>query len=184
MSETTIKLEKDVRDRLMDWKRRHGCKSMSQAVAALLRDGPDADEDDGNGGGVAAMDVGSGDEAEEERIEQTLSYRILARDSKALKYHTGLRPDAQAWLMAALRDAVRFSRAVAVLVVRTSGVVFGRRLCGILWLMESLSHRTTKLWGGLRGIGAIPTLAFESSTRTTAFCSSCSECGVACPLKA
>ena len=132
-------------------------------------------------GGVAAMDVGSGDEAEEERIEQTLSYRILARDSKALKYHTGLRPEAQAWLMAALRDAVRFSRDVAVLVVRTSGVVFGRRLCGILWLMESFSHRTTKLWGGLRGIGAIPTLAFESSTRTIAFCSSCSECGVACP---
>lgn len=106
MSKTTIDLEKSVRDELKRWKERHGHKSLSAAVAALVRGDPDDGEGDDGSGGAGPMDGESDVDEGEERIPQLFSYRLLARDAKALKYHTGLRKGAQDWLMGTLRSAV------------------------------------------------------------------------------
>ena len=106
MSKTTIDLDKSVRDQLKRFKEENRLSNLSEAVALLLRGGPDEGEDDSGGGGAAAMDVGSDDHRGEERLPQLLSYAALAVEAKALKYHTGLTAPAQDWLMVALRTAV------------------------------------------------------------------------------
>ena len=143
MSKTTVELEKQVRDDLKEWKELHGLNSMSAAVAALLlgaHGGAGGDDDDGDEGN---MNIGSDDDGEEERIPQLFSYRLLAKEAKALKYHTGLRPGAQDWLMAALREAVRQTRVFVVFRVSCFGLGLGMWLGVHLSLIVVPFNRTT-----------------------------------------
>lgn len=110
MSKTTIDLERSVRDDLKQFKSANGHSSMSAAVADLLARAAGGGGDSGSDGGPEAMDDGSDEEENDGRLPQLLSYKILSRNEKALKYFTGLRTGAKDWLMAALRSAVRCSR--------------------------------------------------------------------------
>lgn len=106
MSRSSVEVSAATRDLLKKKKAELGVKSMEDAILHLLGE-PPSDEEGGADVVVhrkRARVVGK--EEEEDKVPQLLSYEILAREPKALKWFTGMKEEALNWTVAALKEAV------------------------------------------------------------------------------
>ena len=107
MRKASVDLDHDVHKSMKSLKDKLGLKTMSDVAGLLL--------DHYQGQGQAMR--GDGDDGEERPMEeeededtflpQLISYDLLAREPKAIKYFTGLNEECMDWVMGAMREAVR-----------------------------------------------------------------------------
>jgi hypothetical protein len=106
MSSTSLSCSHDTRVRVKNYMARHGLGSYDAALAHMMDalDGPGAAPRQEAGRRRPRLD--EEDDEENERLPALLSYALLSREPRALKYFTGLKPAALDWVMRELRRLV------------------------------------------------------------------------------
>jgi hypothetical protein len=103
---TTVMVAHATRLKLKEKKHALGLKNMDDVILHLL--GEHGEEGaSASGGAERRKRAREADAAgDEKRVPQVLSYELVSREPAAVKWLTGLKPEALNWTMGALKDAV------------------------------------------------------------------------------
>lgn len=107
---THVQVSKASRDALKNAKERLGLKSVDDVIVHLLgylRDDSDLRRDDS---AQRKRSRAGEEDVEEKKVPQLISYDVLTREAKAVKWFTGLKQEAFDWVVRELQTAVRICR--------------------------------------------------------------------------
>ena len=124
----SISCSHETRGRIKNYMARHGLATYDAALCRLLAesDGPQAPARPGAADRRPLLAVD--DDEQNKKVPQLLSYALLSREERALKYFIGLKPAACDWVMRELCHVVRSFVRFRALVLVGRCVVFGGRL--------------------------------------------------------
>lgn len=107
---THVKVSTSTHTALKNAKERLGLKSVDDVIVhllAYLRDDSDLRRDDSV---RRKRSRDAEEDVEEEKVPQLISYDVLTREAKAVKWFTGMKQEAFDWVVRELQTAVRICR--------------------------------------------------------------------------
>ncbi len=167
MRKASVDLDHDVHKSMKSLKDKLGLKTMSDVVRLLLdhyQGRGQAKRGDGDDGEGRPMEE---EEDEDTFLPQLISYALLAREPKAIKYFTGLNEECMDWVMGAMREAVRPISLFAVFRVRACRAIDNLPLWCVSVSLLTLLHRQSAQRVCLAVIDVIRTKVSENCLSRT-----------------